>query len=110
MSHAQLVYLSRASWAFSREEIGTVIEAARPRNQALGITGLLLYGRGYFLQLLEGDAIHVGSLFMKIAADNRHSDVLPVVMHYVPKRLFPKWEMGLLTVDEDGGRGQRLDD
>jgi hypothetical protein len=110
MAFAQLVYLSRASWPFSREEVETLIEGARPRNQALGITGLLLYGRGFFLQLLEGDAIHVGALFMKIGADTRHSDVLPVVMHYVPERLFPGWEMGLLTTDGDGGRSRRLDD
>jgi FAD-dependent sensor of blue light len=35
----RIVYISSASKYFSREEMETMLERARPKNDALGITG-----------------------------------------------------------------------
>ena len=40
-----------------------MLTEARERNQQLGVTGLLLYKDGDFIQLLEGDKATVKALF-----------------------------------------------
>ena len=44
-------------------------------NPASGVTGMLLYGNGTFLQALEGDEKVVADLYGKIEKDSRHIDV-----------------------------------
>ena len=51
----QLVYVSAATHAFTKSELLELLNKARANNQRLGITGLLLFKDGDFIQLLEGD-------------------------------------------------------
>lgn len=69
------------------------------KNAPLGITGLLLYSGGHFMQLLEGPESVVGGLFDLIHRDPRHAAVRRLLSKPVSGRLFPQWNMGLLNLD-----------
>ncbi len=58
-----LVYVSSATRPFSGEDLRALLETCRKDNAELGVTGMLLYKDGNFMQVLEGDedAVRVGS-------------------------------------------------
>ncbi|MBL8132415.1 MAG: BLUF domain-containing protein [Anaerolineae bacterium] len=89
-----LVYVSFAAHDLSDEELKDILKVARETNQQLGITGMLLYRDGFFIQVLEGDEDKVKALFARIAADPRHRNVLTVHTGQVESRRFPDWTMG----------------
>ena len=51
----QISYLSRASEAMSAEALLALLMQSRKNNVARNLTGMLLYGNGTFLQVIEGD-------------------------------------------------------
>ena len=51
----QLIYLSSATEMFTKEKLLALLEQSRPNNARLGITGILLYSNGNFMQTLEGE-------------------------------------------------------
>lgn len=68
-------------------------------NRRLDITGLLLYGGGHFMQLLEGEREVIEDLFERICSDPRHHDVHRLLTFPVENRLFDDWSMSLLNLD-----------
>lgn len=54
MALFQLLYLSRATPAWTTDQLDALLAHAQRRNVQDGLTGLLLHGRGHFVQLLEG--------------------------------------------------------
>jgi hypothetical protein len=97
----QSVYISKASVPFSSESLKALAESASRNNQALNVTGLLIYASGYFIQLLEGNSSDVDSLYFKIKTDSRHTDVNLIFEHYAvgSKRLCQQWSMNYFNVD-----------
>jgi len=85
----QIVYTSTASRLFGRGELVQLLRESVDRNQRAGITGLLLYKDGCFMQALEGDESRVIPLFSKIARDRRHHHVIPLVHEPIEERYFP---------------------
>lgn len=51
----RLVYVRAASELFSKAELLALLAQSREKNKRLGVSGLLLYRDGYFIQLFEGD-------------------------------------------------------
>jgi hypothetical protein len=88
-----LVYVSSAREKFTKEELVELLEQARRNNAALGVTGLLLYKDGNFMQVLEGDRDVVNTLYRKITLDPRHKGALKLLDEPVPARGFPDWSM-----------------
>lgn len=89
-----IIYASRETEAFDPARLDALLAEARVRNAAEGITGLLLYAGGSFLQLLEGDAEAVESTYGRIAADPRHADVRLLARDEVGERMVGDWSMG----------------
>ena len=89
-----LIYASRAVEAFSEEQILLLLANARGKNQALGITGMLLFDHGDFLQVLEGEEDTVHGLFAHISRDSRHQGMVKIVDEAVRTRQFDNWSMG----------------
>ena len=50
----QVIYASRCAPDFSLTQIIEMLELAQKSNAENGLSGLLLFGNGYFLQVLEG--------------------------------------------------------
>jgi len=93
----QLVYVSVASQEFSVGQLAELLAAARAQNTRIGVTGLLLYHEGSFLQLLEGPSEAVDATFRRIERDPRHSDVHVLLRGRVPAREFDGWSMGFVA-------------
>ncbi len=95
-----IVYVSTASSLMSEEELADLLHKARLHNTGAGISGMLLYKDGSFMQLIEGDEADVKNLFWRIANDTRHSDVTTVIEGKLENRNFPDWSMGFKIVDK----------
>jgi len=91
----QIVYTSGAKQEFSAADLKKLLVAARMRNKAVGVTGMLVFHDGAFLQALEGEKLAVNEIFARIQNDPRHGDL--VVLHRGPgpeQRVFGEWSMG----------------
>ncbi len=97
----QLVYYSTATRLFSTTQLEALLEKARKRNHEKGVTGILLYHEGVFIQVLEGDKEVVDSLFENISRDPAHHQVTRVYSGTVAQRDFPDWSMGFKAVESD---------
>jgi hypothetical protein len=100
----QITYLSRASAPLSAERLLALLQQCRDNNPASGITGMLFYGNGTFLQVVEGDAAAVEALVARIARDPRHSDFRILGRRTVEHREYADWTMGFERVTDAGLR------
>jgi hypothetical protein len=93
----RLLYASRAIDT-SPAAIESILGQSRQHNPACGITGILSYGSGIFLQAIEGGRTEVNKLYAQIIRDERHRDV--ELLHYVEieERRFGGWTMGQVNL------------
>lgn len=93
----QIVYASGATQDFSAAELKKLLIRARLRNGEVGVTGMLVFHDGMFLQALEGEARAVNEVFARIHADTRHTDVTVLHRGAGPEqRVFGGWAMGFM--------------
>ena len=94
----QLVYCSRAAPGVDDAAVDNIIALARRRNPEHGITGLLVFGSGIFVQWLEGPRDNISALMANLQADPRHGDIVTMAeSEELRERLFPDWDMELVT-------------
>jgi hypothetical protein len=95
----RLLYASRAIDT-SPDAIDAILLQSRQHNPECGITGILCYGGGIFLQAIEGGRMPVSELYGHIQRDARHKDV--VLLHYeeIPERRFGGWTMGQVNMSK----------
>jgi hypothetical protein len=93
----RLLYASRAVEA-GTGTIDAILSQSRQFNPTGGITGILCYGGGIFLQAIEGGRAAVSELYAHIQKDSRHKDV--VLLHYeeITERRYSGWTMGQVDV------------
>jgi EAL domain-containing protein (putative c-di-GMP-specific phosphodiesterase class I) len=89
-----LIYSSAATQPLSNEALAELLARARRKNAALGVTGMLLYVDGSFLQVLEGESDAVDTVFRAIVADRRHTQIVTIIREPIPRRAFSDWSMG----------------
>jgi hypothetical protein len=94
-----LVYVSSAAPPFSGDELRALLATCRKNNAALGITGMLLYKDGNFMQVLEGEEEAVRGLYDRIIADHRHKGEITLQQGFTEGRQFPDWSMGFRDLD-----------
>ncbi|TAG32941.1 MAG: BLUF domain-containing protein [Polaromonas sp.] len=96
----RLLYASRVIDPTSSFNTESILAQSRAHNPASGITGILCYGGGIFLQALEGGRNQVSELYGHIQQDKRHKDV--VLLHYeeISERRFGSWTMGQVNVSK----------
>jgi hypothetical protein len=95
-----IIYASSARKLFSADELIELLRKSRENNNALDITGMLLYRDGNFIQVLEGPEDVVMSLYEKIRRDKRHFGIIILGQQPITERQFPNWSMGFLNIDE----------
>lgn len=93
-----LIYLSSASELLSEEELQQILAKSRKNNEAAGITGMLLYFDGNFIQAIEGDEYAVKSLYDKITLDKRHQGFIKLLEGKIEERSFSEWSMGFKSI------------
>ena len=91
----QLMYRSTETRAMTEADLRALLKNAREKNDRLGVTGLLLYAQGRFLQVLEGPESAVRQLYDTIEADPRHAGTEVLLTNRTAERVFPDWKMGL---------------
>ena len=93
----RLLYVSRAVDT-SPAAIETILTQSRQHNPPSGITGVLCYGGGVFLQAIEGGRSAVSELFGHIQRDARHRDVELLSFEEIAERRFGGWTMGQVNL------------
>ncbi len=94
----RLLYASRATAQIDQEALHTILRQSKSHNPALGITGVLCYSGGIFIQVLEGGRMAVNQLYGKIVRDARHTDVILLAYEEISERRFAGWSMGQVTL------------
>lgn len=89
-----LTYLSTATTDFDEPALRELLQISRRNNHAQGLSGMLLFAGGHFIQTLEGAVEDVDAAFARIAADPRHRDVIVALREEVDERAFAGWSMG----------------
>ena len=90
----QLIYISTAVQPFDERDLSLLLRQSRRSNQARGLTGMLLYHEGSFLQVLEGPKQEVLKLYARIERDPRHVTSRVLLRGEVAERSFAGWAMG----------------
>ncbi len=95
------VYCSRATVSVDAAAVDSIIKSSRRSNPEYGITGVLVFGSGIFFQWLEGPRDNVMSLMEHLKTDPRHENVVMLTENEeVRERLFPNWDMELVTTTD----------
>jgi hypothetical protein len=79
---------------FSDQDLVALLQQCYEKNARLGITGMLLYKDGNFIQVLEGPEISVKQVYRSILNDQRHHGAIRLLEEGTERRRFPDWSMG----------------
>lgn len=97
----RVTYLSRESSPFTSRALLDLLEQCRRNNPRWGVTGLLLYGNGTFLQTVEGEQEAVEALLDRIARDPRHTDFRILRREEEALRRHADWSMGFERLTDE---------
>ncbi len=92
-SLTSLVYMSVAVDELTDDQLVAMLREARLRNEALGVSGLLLAKGGRFMQVLEGPSWSVEDRYAAIERDPRHREVKSLSREEITTRRFDGWAM-----------------
>jgi hypothetical protein len=101
-----IVYVSTATRPIKEEELLRILEKSRSRNSRQGVTGLLLYSGGRFLQVLEGPEDAVRDIYHDIAENPLHRSPLILSQEHISERTFGQWSMGYRHLDSEVDKQQ----
>jgi hypothetical protein len=95
----RMLYVSGATRPMAASDLDDILSASRRNNARDGITGILLYADGAFIQVLEGPESQVKATVSRIRRDDRHRNFMVMVEQTVPERVFADWAMGFKQLD-----------
>jgi hypothetical protein len=93
----RLIYSSEAAPGLAAPDLEGMLAESRIRNRARGITGVLVFVDGAFLQILEGEKDDVLDLMERIERDPRHSGIKVFHEEETEERAFASWNMAYLS-------------
>ena len=67
--------------------------SSEKNNSVIGLTGMLCFGNGFFLQVLEGDRDAVNQTYHRIVKDERHYHPEIIEFCRIDRRNFGIWSM-----------------
>jgi len=92
------IYKSRCTRA-NASDWQSILASARRYNPQHGITGALFCDGSNYVQVLEGEASVVDTLFLHINDDPRHDDVVLLMREPIETRMFADWAMGFVEIE-----------
>lgn len=95
-----LIYVSSATQNMDEASLLSLLAQARERNKQQEVTGMLLYGNGNFLQVLEGKAPDVDEIYHSITQDDRNIGNIVVQRKAISARNFPDWSMAFKALNK----------
>lgn len=96
-----IIYSSQATDVFDESDLEALLVQCRENNADTGLTGMLLYRDGRFLQVLEGPEEPLRALMDVLATDERHTGLRVLFEEPLRTRQFPNWTMGFQRADDD---------
>ena len=97
-----IVYISKAARRVTPNDLQHILEGARRRNVEEGITGVLLYADGYFMQYLEGPAAGLHRIYAVIKTHPLHYGLVDLMREPIHAREFTEWSMACHAVAAGG--------
>lgn len=97
-----IVYVSKAARAFTLPELQHLQVQAQRNNEREGVTGVLLYADGAFMQYLEGPAAGLARIYERIRPHPWHYGVIDLVREPIAQREFAGWSMAFRVVGAMG--------
>jgi hypothetical protein len=94
-----LTYVSSATQPFTNRDLVALLAQCRESNARNGITGMLLYKDGNFMQVLEGPPAVLRRRFLTIRHDIRHDGVVTLGEKVYDTRLFSDWSMAFWNLN-----------
>ena len=95
----RLMYASRAADSVDQDALASILKKSKANNPGIGVTGVLCFSGGIFLQVLEGGRSPVSALYNRIASDPRHHDVVLLSYEEIGERNFAGWSMGQVNLN-----------
>ncbi len=96
----QLIYISSATKNLARDEFLELVALSKSRNEALDITGVLMFKDGNFMQVLEGEQEIISRLYSTIRVDSRHTLVSIIQEGPIDLREYPDWSSTYFNSEE----------
>jgi uncharacterized membrane protein (DUF373 family) len=96
----QISYISAATTPMSTKDLLALLQKSRENNANSSITGMLLYGNGAFLQVLEGEEQPIDRLIEKIKNDSRHTNIKMLYRKHISQRQYSDWSMGFNRISD----------
>lgn len=93
-----IAYVSRAAAPVDSNELSALEDEARRNNRATGITGLLVFDAGHYVQVLEGPADAVDATLARIREDPRHEDFEQILDKPISERSFARWALASIDL------------
>ncbi len=97
------VYASRAASPEDLSALDSILRQSRSNNGPRGITGMLCFAEGVFVQAIEGGRSEVSRLIGAILRDPRHHDMEIVSFEEISERQFGGWTMGQINAADVNG-------
>ncbi len=97
-----IVYVSSAVRLLNLEEISHLLSRARERNEEYGVTGVLLYIGGNFMQYIEGPGESLDVIYKIIQEDKLHTGIILISREDIEDRQFGSWSMAFQTKEHEG--------
>jgi hypothetical protein len=88
VSLISLLYVSSASWLLSIDELRGILDSSVRNNALNGVTGILLYAGGNFMQLLEGPEDRVLATLERIRKNPCHKGLIVLLQSNITQRAF----------------------
>ena len=92
----RLLYLSQANPS-SADDLESILRTARQNNPPLSITGVLVHGGGWYMQLIEGPERSVLKLYAKIIDDS--PGLTPLEFRAKARRLKQQHDIKCIMID-----------
>ena len=89
----QILYASTTHREVADAVLNDILAASRRNNAKVGVTGMLLFIEGGFMQVLEGEDRCVTETYARICNDKRHWSITVLLDRDAP-RTFGAWSMG----------------
>jgi hypothetical protein len=97
-----MVYVSTATHWLTSAELSRLLTQARQRNRELGVTGVLLYSYGNFMQYLEGPTDAVAEVYEIIRRSALHKGLIELIHEPIDAREFGDWTMAFRDISAFG--------
>ena len=91
-----------------QKTIESIVLDAQLRNISSGVTGILFYQDGHFVQLLEGYQSALQDLLTRIRRDPRHQDLRVFLDAQILDRNCAEWSMVSVNLDRSSSLNHRL--